>query len=218
MSFETPERRSYRMTLHVAEPTPGEAASRRLVLSTFDVPQGARIQAHIEDLIYVRSDDPQGGPVRVGPAWMTRDDSRYVIRSDNPWLGFVAGALYRDELIGQAALDAVWLVFWDCFVEDDEGLAYLARLAPYSRDFYLRHRLHTLAEEDDAVGAIWGAWNGGRPNSTIDLNRLRAACLRAQDDADFGDAIRSIVAAGEPEGVRNDRVLLFVLQHIPEDV
>jgi hypothetical protein len=132
-------------------------------------------------------------------------------------------ALYKNEMTGQSAVDAMHALFWRYFVEEDDGLKYLNRFAPGSADFYAMNRIHAMGEDDHgsehkytnaAIAAIAAAVGTSAAEQPPGMRywALRA-CQRALIDRDFADAIEAIVAAREAEEVRHGRIMEFVKTH-----
>jgi hypothetical protein len=116
-------------------------------------------------------------------------------------------ALYKNEIVGESAAAAMHALFWQYFVEDDEGLKYLYRFgAEDTGEAHARMRVSSLAGRDGADEAVKAIDAARIPSEAKDLVakyksvtwlvRLHA-CQQALVDRDFHDAVCALAAAPE---------------------
>lgn len=184
---------------------------RQLVLEPYALHQvvlNARVEVEKPRYFYAVSDarrKPKGPPT-LRLERVEVKGSRRVIQVGGLAYTLVR-ALYKNEIVGESASDAMHALFWQYLVEDDGGLAYLYRFgAEGTGESYARMRVQNLAGHDGADEAVKAIDAAVLSSEDADAAKYRAvtwrvklrACQQALVDRDFHDAICALAAASEP--------------------
>lgn len=159
-------------------------------------------------------DNPKKSPLRADMRWIEVANTQRTVKPKNGLEHIVISALHKEELVGESAAAAVHTLFWEHFVDDEEGLNYFFRHASREKgNYYARQRVrpyveHVSDRHDHDVYQVIGTIEDalGRRNSLAGRMGKYAA-----SDQNFRQAIEAIGMTNEEVTVQHKQICDLVM-------